>query len=74
MSRSAFAALFSDVVGSTPHDYLTSWRIMVAQRLLRRDKPISQVAAELGYTSSSFSRVFTQRVGRSPRAWLADYA
>ncbi|WP_415096866.1 hypothetical protein [Micropruina sp.] len=26
MSRSAFAALFSDVVGSTPHDYLTSWR------------------------------------------------
>ena len=42
MLRSAFAALFSDVVGSTPHDYLTSWRIMVAQRLLCRDKPISQ--------------------------------
>ncbi len=72
LSRSAFAARFADTVGSTAHDYLTTWRIMVGQQLLRRDRPVGRVAAELGYTGSSFSRVFTQRVGRSPRAWLAD--
>ncbi|WP_298128967.1 AraC family transcriptional regulator [Micropruina sp.] len=71
MSRSAFAARFSQLVGSTPHDYLTSWRILVGQQLLRRGDPVSRVAAELGYTASSFSRLFTQRVGSSPRAWLA---
>lgn len=31
MSRSAFAARFSQLVGSTPHDYLTSWRILVGR-------------------------------------------
>lgn len=72
MSRSAFAARFTELVGSTPLDYLTGWRIMVGQQLLRRGHPVGRVAAELGYTGSSFSRVFTQRVGSSPRAWLAE--
>ncbi len=71
MSRSAFAARFTEVVGSSPLDYLTGWRIMVGQQLLRRGHPVARVAAELGYTGSSFSRVFTQRVGCSPRTWLA---
>ena len=71
MSRSAFAARFTEVVGSTPLDYLTGWRIMVGQQLLLRGHPVARVAAELGYTGSSFSRVFAQRVGSSPRTWLA---
>lgn len=71
MSRSAFAARFKQIVGETPADYLTGWRISVAQAQLRGGRPVKAVAAELGYANASaLSRVFTQRVGASPRAWL----
>ena len=69
MSRSAFAARFREAVGAAPYDYLIDWRLTVGQQLLRRGVPVAQVAAELGYTSSSFSRVFAQRQGEPPRAW-----
>lgn len=71
MSRSAFAARFKDVLGRSPGDHLTEWRLTVAQEQLRAGMPVSTVAAELGYGSASaFSRVFAQRIGHSPRAWL----
>lgn len=69
MSRSAFAARFRERVGTTPHRYLTIWRMVIARQLIRRGHPISQVAAELGYTSSSFSRAFALEEGLPPRAW-----
>lgn len=72
MSRSAFAARFKEVLGRSPGDYLTQWRLTIAQEQLRAGMSVSSVAAELGYASSSaFSRVFAQRIGCSPRAWLA---
>lgn len=72
MSRSAFAARFKDVVGTTPADYLTEWRLTIAQEQLRAGTPVGTIAAELGYASASaFSRAFSQRLGCSPRAWLA---
>jgi len=71
MSRSAFAARFKSIVGETPADYLTGWRISVAQAQLRCGRPVKVLAAELGYANASaLSRVFTQRVGVSPRTWL----
>ncbi|WP_337002000.1 MULTISPECIES: AraC family transcriptional regulator [unclassified Microbacterium] len=70
MSRSAFAARFKDVLGRSPGDHLTDWRLTVAQEQLRAGRSVTAVAAELGYASpSAFSRVFAQRIGRSPRAW-----
>ncbi|PRB14178.1 AraC family transcriptional regulator [Microbacterium sp. MYb62] len=75
MSRSAFAARFKEVLGRSPGDYLTEWRLTIAQEQLRAGMSVSSVAAELGYASSSaFSRVFAQRLGHSPRAWLAAAA
>jgi len=75
LSRSAFAARFKDVVGRTPADYLTEWRLTIAQQQLREGASVGTVAAELGYASASaFSRAFAQRLGRSPRAWLAPVA
>lgn len=72
MSRSAFAARFKEVVGTTPADYLTDWRLSLAKARLRRGDAVKLVADKLGYANASaLSRVFAQRVGMSPRAWLA---
>jgi len=71
MSRSAFAAAFKQHVGEAPAEYLAHWRLSIAQARLREGTPIKTVADELGYSSASaLSRVFAQKLGRSPRAWL----
>lgn len=72
MSRSAFAAAFKQQVGSTPIEYLTQWRVSIAQALLRGGASLKTASLQLGYRSaSSLSRAFTQTVGASPRSWLA---
>ncbi|BAL87823.1 putative AraC-family transcriptional regulator [Actinoplanes missouriensis 431] len=72
MSRSAFAAHFKEVIGSTPGQYLTQWRLTIAQERLRAGAAVSTIAAELGYANaSSFSRVFSQHLGTAPTNWLA---
>jgi AraC-like DNA-binding protein len=58
-----------------PGEYLTRWRIGVAQDLLRRGMPVKVVSAQAGYTSApAFTRAFTGLVGVSPRQWLKDKA
>lgn len=72
MSRARFAVNFRETVGVTPLDYLTDWRISVAQTLLRRGQPLKMVAPAVGYGSSiALTRVFGKRVGISPMAWLS---
>jgi AraC-like DNA-binding protein len=71
MSRSAFASRFKAVVGATPADYLASWRLTIAQAELRNGASVKTIANELGYANpSAMSRLFTQKVGVSPRKWL----
>lgn len=73
MSRSAFAARFKAVVGETPAEYLSNWRLTIAQAQFRNGHSVKSIANELGYANASaLSRVFAQRVGMSPRAWLAQ--
>lgn len=72
MSRSAFSSRFTAVVGQPPADYLTGWRLTIAQSRLQAGDQVTSIAADLGYANASaLSRVFTQRVGSSPRHWLA---
>jgi AraC-like DNA-binding protein len=72
MSRSAFAHRFKQVVGVSPPDCLTDWRMVLAQQLLRQGRPVKWMAPELGYANASaLSRVFAQRMGLSPRQWRA---
>jgi len=68
MSRSAFFARFSRIVGLPPMEYLVAWRMALAKRLLRtRDVAIEQVAAQVGYGSAStFSTAFNRHVGMPP--------
>ncbi|WP_349740601.1 AraC family transcriptional regulator [Roseateles cavernae] len=75
MSRSAFAAHFKAVLAQTPAHYLADWRLTLAQSRLRQGRPVKQIADELGYASASaLSRLFSQRLGRSPRQWLDGQA
>lgn len=71
MSRSRFAAQFAEVVGMPAGEYLTQWRVGLAKTLLRRGRPVKQVALEVGYGgASTFGRAFTNVVGASPGAWV----
>ncbi|HEX7307727.1 AraC family transcriptional regulator [Lentzea sp.] len=68
MSRSAFAARFTGLVGEPAMRYVTRWRMHVAvTRLKDRDTTVSEVARGLGYESeAAFSRAFKRVVGVSP--------
>jgi len=71
MSRSAFAAAFKAQVGETPADYLANWRLAIAQAQLRQGQSVKAIAEQLGYGSAAaLSRLFTQKLGFSPRAWM----
>lgn len=73
MSRTAFANTFRELVGQTPADYLTGWRIAIARNRLKEGRPIKLLADELGYANpSALSRAFAANVGMSPRDWLAS--
>lgn len=75
MSRSHFAAVFHEVVGATPAEYLARFRIWIAQDMLRRDQPLKLVADKVGYSSpAALSRAFSTICGQSPRAWKAALA
>ena len=68
MSRSVFFARFSRTVGLPPMEYLLSWRMALAKRLLlTQELAIEHVAARVGYGSAStFSTAFTRHVGMPP--------
>jgi AraC-like DNA-binding protein len=71
MSRSVFALRFKEVVGETPMQYLTRWRMLLAcDRLEHAGDPIAMIAEALGYESeSAFSAAFKRFVGCSPRQY-----
>ncbi|MEQ9892678.1 AraC family transcriptional regulator [Pectobacterium aroidearum] len=71
MSRSSFAQHFKETVGTSPIDYLTRWRMLLASdRLMNSDDAISTIAFSLGYESeSAFSTAFKRIIGRSPRQY-----
>jgi AraC-like DNA-binding protein len=69
MSRSAFAARFTELVGVPVLRYLTEWRMRLAQSRLEADgTTVAAVAAELGYGSeAAFARAFKRVTGLAPR-------
>ncbi|WP_086826253.1 AraC family transcriptional regulator [Allokutzneria sp. NRRL B-24872] len=68
MSRSAFAARFTDLVGEPAMQYVTRWRMLVALDVLRTEgASVATLAGRLGYQSeAAFSRAFKRIVGVSP--------
>ncbi|MEM8712930.1 MAG: AraC family transcriptional regulator [Planctomycetota bacterium] len=68
MSRSAFAARFTQVVGEPAMKYLTRWRLQMARNELRESSdPVGLVAERFGYRSeAAFCRAFKREFGVSP--------
>ncbi len=67
MSRSGFAARFTELVGEPPLQYLAHWRMTRAEELLREGASVARVAEQVGYTNPvAFSKAFTRLRGTGP--------
>ena len=71
LSRSAFAARFTALIGAPPITYLTRWRMQVAaQRLYESRRSVAQISADVGYESEiAFARAFKRQFSMSPAQW-----
>lgn len=68
MSRTSFAVSFQKKMNMTPLQYVTSWRMEVAKKVLAsRSNTLSDAAEKAGYASdSAFARVFKKETGTTP--------
>lgn len=70
MSRSAFSARFTELVGEPVMQYVTRWRMHLALTALREDgSTVAALAGRLGYRSeAAFARAFKRVTGSPPGA------
>jgi AraC-like DNA-binding protein len=69
MSRSAFAARFTELVGEPVMHYVARWRMQLALRLLGDGATVGELAGQLGYRSeAAFARAFKRVMGVPPGA------
>lgn len=66
-----FSRLFRKAYGYSPYEYLMLVRINRAKHLLKTtQEPVKAIAQQVGYTNAStFSSVFSEKVGLSPKAF-----
>jgi AraC-like DNA-binding protein len=70
MSRSAFAARFTELVEEPAMQYVTRWRMNVALNSLKEEgATVAELASRLGYRSeAAFARAFKRVIGIPPGA------
>ncbi len=75
VSEDYLTRVFNRELDISPWDYLTRYRVLQAQVLLRNtSRPISKVAHQVGFKDQSyFSRVFNKHTGASPQAYRASH-
>lgn len=71
MSRSGFAARFKEVLGESPLQYLTRWRMYKAAQFLRESNfKAAKIASLVGYESDgAFNKAFKKATGTAPGAY-----
>lgn len=76
MSRSKFAERFKALTGTSPMDYLTRWRMLLAcQHLTSGRASVGKIAAMIGYENeAAFCTAFKRVTGRTPRQYGKDIA
>lgn len=68
MSRTGFSKRFKDLLGDTPLNYITHWRMLRAGELLTfGSQSVGEIAHAVGYSSeAAFNRVFKKRMALTP--------
>jgi AraC-like DNA-binding protein len=68
LSRSAFFARFTRILGLPPMEYLLTWRMALARHFLHsHELGMDEIAERVGYSSaSSFTVAFARHIGTSP--------
>ena len=76
LSRSSLAQRFTDIIGHSPIQYLTRWRLTIAaQRLRNENASLARIAADSCYDSeAAFNRAFKRALGATPAAWRRGVA
>jgi AraC-like DNA-binding protein len=76
MSRSAFALRFKQLLGETPLEYLTDWRMHKAIGLMEENnRKLFEVAKSVGYDSdAAFSKAFKRVLGMAPKEYRRSAA
>lgn len=70
MSRSKFSSYFKKIMGVSAMNYVTTWRIMMAQNLLQKGLSVSLVAEKVGYSHNAvLTRIFIRELGYKPSEW-----
>ena len=71
LSNAHFSRLFKQTIGSTPHQFVMSYRVERAKELLMElDFPMIDIAIRCGFSDQAhFSRVFKQFIGQTPKAF-----
>ena len=75
MSTRTFARRFRAETGTTPFDWMTTQRVLLARRLLEDTTlSVESVATRAGFTDAATLRHhFTRRVGATPHAYRATF-
>lgn len=67
LSRSAFSARFTELLGEPPLTYLTRWRMLKAIRLLKNEVRMETIAELVGYESeAALRKAFKREIGMPP--------
>lgn len=74
VSRSIFANQFRTLMGTTPLNYVTFWRMQKAcERLIETDLSTDIIAEQVGYQSlAAFSKVFKKNIGVGPGSFRKE--
>jgi len=75
MSERTFARRFRAETGSTPHQWVSGQRVLLARRMLEStDASVDQIAARTGLGTAAILRHhFTRIVGASPQAYRRNF-
>lgn len=71
MSRAGFAKRFQELMARSPMEYVTAWRMQLAERMLAGGElPVAVIATRCGYqTEAAFRKAFRRHTGYTP-GWI----
>ena len=76
MSSYHFSRLFKQTIGQSPHQFVMSYRIEQAKKMLKdMNRGMLDIALSCGFADQAhFSRVFKQLTGSPPKVWRQQLA